>query len=70
MRYVADFLFLGLGAYSALYGLTYAYRLHHLVNILAAWFVAIHFSKTRPTLAGLMEIFLEDPEDGEKKRHQ
>jgi hypothetical protein len=44
--------------------------LHHLVNIFAAWLVAIHFSKSRPTVAGLKEIFLVDPEDSEKKRHQ
>lgn len=50
--------------------MTYAYQLHHLVNILAAWFTAIHFSTTRPTLAGLMEIFSDEGDDFERKRHQ
>jgi glycosylphosphatidylinositol deacylase len=70
MKYVTSFLLLGLGAYSAVYGVTYAYRLHHLVNILAAWLVAIHFSRTRPTVAGILEIFMDDSDEGQKKRHQ
>jgi glycosylphosphatidylinositol deacylase len=36
------FLF-AIGAYAAVYGVTYAYVLHHLANILCAWLVAIHF---------------------------
>jgi glycosylphosphatidylinositol deacylase len=32
-----------IGAYAAVYGVTYAYVLHHLANILCAWLVAIHF---------------------------
>jgi hypothetical protein len=70
VKYVTNLLLVGIAAYSALYGVTYAYQLHHLVNILAAWFVAIHFSGTRPTVAGLLEIFTDDLEEGEKKRHQ
>lgn len=70
MKYVTSLILLGIATYSALYGVTYAYQLHHLVNILAAWFVAIHFSTTRPTLAGLLEIFTDDSDDSEKKRHQ
>ena len=36
------FLF-SIAAYAAVYGVTYAYVLHHLANILCAWLVAIHF---------------------------
>jgi glycosylphosphatidylinositol deacylase len=36
------FLF-AIGAYAAMYGVTYAYVLHHLANILCAWLVTIHF---------------------------
>jgi glycosylphosphatidylinositol deacylase len=35
--------FFAVGAYAAVYGVTYAYVLHHLGNILCAWLVAIHF---------------------------
>ena len=31
------------GAYAAVYGVTYAYVLHYLANILCAWLVAVHF---------------------------
>ncbi|KAF2279178.1 GPI inositol-deacylase-like protein [Westerdykella ornata] len=36
-------LLFAIGAYAAIYGVSYAYVLHHLINILAAWFVLIHF---------------------------
>jgi glycosylphosphatidylinositol deacylase len=36
------FLF-AIGAYAAVYGVTYAYVLHHLANILCAWLVTIHY---------------------------
>jgi hypothetical protein len=36
------FLF-AIGAYAAVYGVTYAYALHHLANILCAWLVTIHY---------------------------
>lgn len=40
-----------IGAYAAVYGVTYAYVLHHLANVLCAWLVAIHFapSNSSPT---------------------
>jgi len=41
------FLF-SIGAYAAVYGVTYAYVLHHLANILSAWLVAIHFHPSIP----------------------
>lgn len=31
-----------IGAYAAIYGVTYAYVLHHLANILCAWLVFVH----------------------------
>lgn len=37
------FLF-SIGAYAAVYGVTYAYVLHQLANVLCVWLVAIHFS--------------------------
>ena len=35
-------IFFVIATYSAVYGVTYAYLLHHLANILAAWFVGIY----------------------------
>jgi glycosylphosphatidylinositol deacylase len=42
------FLF-AIGAYAAVYGVTYAYVLHHLANILCAWLVTIHFDVSDST---------------------
>jgi glycosylphosphatidylinositol deacylase len=45
------FLF-AIGAYAAVYGVTYAYVLHHLANILCAWLVAIHFDMSSLAMYG------------------
>ncbi|KAI5290988.1 GPI inositol deacylase, partial [Ascosphaera atra] len=44
LRYITSGIFFFLAVYSALYGVTYAYRLHHIVNAAFAWLVALHFS--------------------------
>jgi hypothetical protein len=38
-----NMLLFAIGSYAAVYGVTYAYVLHHLANILCAWLVALHF---------------------------
>jgi GPI inositol-deacylase len=38
-----NILLFSIAAYAAVYGVTYAYVLHHLANILCAWLVTIHF---------------------------
>lgn len=72
VKHFTGLLLLGLAVYTAMYGVTYAYRLHHLVNALAAWLVGVHFSRVKVTKQVLMEVFLDDgeEEEGRKKRHQ
>ncbi|KGO75872.1 hypothetical protein PITC_033180 [Penicillium italicum] len=41
-RHVTSMIFFVIAIYSAIYGVSYAYLLHHLVNLLAAWFVGIY----------------------------
>ncbi|KAK4990079.1 GPI inositol deacylase [Elasticomyces elasticus] len=41
-RHVTNLLLLGLAFYAAVWGVTYAYRLHHIVNGLCAWLVVLH----------------------------
>ncbi|KAJ5576051.1 hypothetical protein N7535_002977 [Penicillium sp. DV-2018c] len=41
-RHVTSIIFLVIAVYSAIYGVSYAYLLHHLANLLAAWFVGIY----------------------------
>ena len=43
LKHVTSIFLFGLGLYSALYGVTYAYRLHWYVDLVAAWFFALHF---------------------------
>jgi len=42
-RLVTNVLLFGLALVAAVYGVTYAYLLHQLVNGLAAWLVIVHF---------------------------
>lgn len=43
-RWATNLLFFALAVYAALYGMTYAYRLHYIANIIALWLVVLHFS--------------------------
>lgn len=73
MKHLTGVLLLVVAGYAALYGVTYAYRLHHLVNLLAAWLTMVHFSKVKVSKQVLMEVFLDESggeEEGRKKRHQ
>lgn len=42
VRYITNVLTFLSSLYAAVYGVTYAYRLHHLLNLLAAWLFALH----------------------------
>ena len=35
-------MFFGLAVYAAVYGVTYAYLLHHIVNVIVAWLCLVH----------------------------
>ncbi len=72
-RYITDTFFFILAVYAAVYGVTYAYALHHLVNFVCAWLVAVHFSSSEVSLQGLSQILEggggDDVDDrGAKKR--
>ncbi|KAJ5665419.1 uncharacterized protein N7477_007867 [Penicillium maclennaniae] len=41
-KHVTSVIFFAIAVYSAIYGVTYAYLLHHLANLLSAWFVGIY----------------------------
>lgn len=49
-KWTTNLLFFALAVYSAVYGMTFAYRLHYIANIIALWLVLIHFSVQRPRL--------------------
>ncbi|KAL9594641.1 MAG: hypothetical protein Q9219_006925 [cf. Caloplaca sp. 3 TL-2023] len=69
LTHVTSVLFFVLAVYAAVYGVSYAYLLHHLVNAVAAWLVAIHFSSSDISLAGLTKILVdEDGSGGDVKK--
>jgi len=55
-RYITNALFVILAVYAAVYGVTYAYALHHLANFVCAWLVAVHSSSSEISLQGLSQI--------------
>ena len=65
-RYLTNILLFGMAIYAAVYGVSYAYLLHHLANILCAWLVAIHLSTSRFSLSRLNRAIenLQDAPDG------
>lgn len=46
-------IFFFLAVYAAIYGVTYAYLLHHIVNLVVAWLVGIHLSSSGFSLQSL-----------------
>ncbi|PTD12095.1 GPI inositol-deacylase [Fusarium culmorum] len=55
LGYVTSLLLFATALYAAMYGISHAYMLHHLVNIIAAWLVVLH-STDDHVLSGLSAI--------------
>ena len=53
VRYLTSIFLFGIAIYAAVYGVTYAYMLHYLINFVAAWLVAIHSSTSSWSISGL-----------------
>ncbi|KAI9880127.1 MAG: GPI inositol deacylase [Pleopsidium flavum] len=63
LRYITNILLFFLAICAAIYGVTYAYLLHYVANLVAAWLVLVHFSTSEFSLSGLSQM-LEGGEDG------
>jgi len=68
LRHLTSVFFFIIAVYAAIYGVTYAYMLHYLVNFVAAWLVAIHSSTNSWSLSGLSGIFESDSMESTRKR--
>lgn len=42
LRHITSILLFSVAVYAAIYGVSYAYMLHHLVNVVAVWLVVVH----------------------------
>ncbi|ORY63107.1 GPI inositol-deacylase-like protein [Pseudomassariella vexata] len=60
LRHVTSVLLFGIAVYAAIYGVSHAYMLHYLVNLVAAWLIAVHSTADRWSLSGLRCIFDAD----------
>ena len=63
LRWATNVLFFVLAVYAALFGMTYAYRLHHITNIVALWLVLLHFGANPGFSLGRVRTMLEGNED-------
>ncbi|RKF72143.1 GPI inositol-deacylase [Golovinomyces cichoracearum] len=70
LRHLTNVFLFYIAVCAAMYGMTYAYMLHHLVNLLTAWLVTVHFSYDNTlSLAGLyVKNELENVEKPDKER--
>lgn len=66
LRHLTNIIFFGIAIYAAIYGVSHAYMLHYLVNLVAAWLVAIHSTSDSWTLSGLSSMF--DSEQAEDRK--
>lgn len=57
LRHVTSVLLFGVAVYAAIYGVTYAYMIHHLINLVAAWLVVVHSTKDSWSWTGWGTLF-------------
>lgn len=56
LRHVSSLLFFIVAGGAAIYGVTYAYLLHYLINGVAAWLVILQLSKSTLTVTRLTQL--------------
>ncbi|KAM0199594.1 hypothetical protein ACHAPA_006905 [Fusarium lateritium] len=64
--YITSLLLFATALYAAMYGISHAYMLHYLVNIIAAWLVVLHSTNDPFSLSGLGAIFDSSPSEDRK----
>lgn len=68
LRHFTSFLLFSTAVYAAIYGVSYAYTIHNLVNLIAAWLVVVHSTTDPWSLSGLADMFDSRPTDHSKQR--
>lgn len=54
-----------LAVYAAIYGVSYAYLLHHLANLLAAWLVIVYFFSSGFSIRRFFWRTIEGPDESD-----
>ncbi|KAH6997495.1 PGAP1-like protein-domain-containing protein [Ilyonectria sp. MPI-CAGE-AT-0026] len=66
LRHVTSVLLFVTALYAAVYGVSHAYMLHYLVNIIAVWLVVVHSTSDSWSFSGFGAIFEGNTNDSEK----
>jgi hypothetical protein len=56
-RHLTNILLFGISIYAAVYGVSYAYMLHYLVNLVAAWLVIVHCTSDSWPLSKISTLY-------------
>lgn len=67
LRFVTSVLLFGTALCAAVYGVSHAYLLHYLVNVVAAWLVIIHSTAESWSLTRLSAMFEVNPDDARNR---
>lgn len=67
LRYVTNIMFFGIAIYAAVYGVSHAYMLHYLVNVVAGWLVAIHSTSDSWSISGISSMFNDEQAENRKQ---
>ncbi len=70
LRHFTSLLLFSTAVYAAIYGVSYAYTIHCLVNIIAAWLVVVHSTADPWSLSGLVDVFDDKPLEQSKQRKE
>ncbi|RDA90442.1 hypothetical protein CP533_3009 [Ophiocordyceps camponoti-saundersi (nom. inval.)] len=57
LRHVTNFVLFGTASCVAVFGVSHAYALHHLVNAVAAWLICLHSTASASKLFGPLPVF-------------
>jgi len=64
LRLVTSLMFFGMAVYAGVYGVTYAYQLHHIANIICAWLVVLHFTDIDLSWSSIQSIMIDGSNGG------
>lgn len=67
-RHFTSVLLFGISIYAAVYGVSYAYMLHYLVNLVVAWLVVIHATADSWPLSGFSSLYIYEGTSDDRKR--
>ncbi|KAK4193669.1 PGAP1-like protein-domain-containing protein [Podospora australis] len=63
LKHVTSILLFGIAIYAVVYGVSYAYTLHHLVNLVAFWLAILHSTSDSWSISGLRHLYSGVAED-------